>query len=180
MIARARSAYPQIRFQVGSAEELNVEGNRDVISMLFHVMSYHVSDAAIDAALQRIGPRLSSSGVFVFDFWHSGGVTRDPPGFRVRETRVDGRPLFRVTTPTEDRAQHLIAVQYDFRWDSTDGPLVHTETHTMRHFTARELTVFLAAAGMEPIRCEGWMSGSGLSELDWYGCMYARRRPLTT
>lgn len=175
MIARARSSYPDIPFHVGTAQDLTMEGNRDVVSMLFHVMNYQVSDAMVGGALERIAAHLAPTGVFVFDFWNSEAVLRDPPVRRVRETQVEGRSLFRVSNPIEDQGRRLIDVQYQFHWDSPEGALVHEEVHTLRHFSRGEFETLLRAAGMTMLKCQAWMTERRLSPDDWYGFICAGR-----
>jgi SAM-dependent methyltransferase len=175
MIVRARAAHPGIAFHHGKAEDFQCARERDVISMLFHVMSYHCEDAAIMGALENVAHHLSSDGVFVFDFWHTGGVLNDPPARRVREARVSGRSLFRIAQPTENRELLRIDIRYEFRWDDPLGPLVHVEHHALRHFSCEELTVFLANAGLRAVSCKAWMAPRAPSAEDWYAVMCATR-----
>jgi SAM-dependent methyltransferase len=176
MIERARRAHPQIRFHIASAQTFALAGDRDVVSMLFHVMSYQDSDEKVRSAFERVRAHLAPHGVFVFDFWHSDGVAADPPAVRVRETIVDGRSLFRLANPLEHRERRLIEIQYQFRLDAPDGPLAHEEVHVMRHFTEGELEACLRTAGMDIVRSDGWMTGRRLSTSDWYGFVCARVR----
>jgi SAM-dependent methyltransferase len=177
MVARARRAYPHIRFHLGSAQDFALEGDRDVISMLFHVVNYQTSDAMLRTAFARVAAHLAPSGLLLLDFWNSDAVLNDPPVRRVREAGVDGRPLFRISTPREDRDRRRIDVLYEFRWDSPDGSLVHEELHTLRHFTSGELAEFLGQAGLTVMRCDAWMQDRPLAADDWYGVICARRDP---
>lgn len=175
MVERARAAHPDIPFHTGTAQDFRLPGEWDVISMLFHVMSYQVTDAQVEGALARVAEHLEPGGVFVFDYWHSEGVRRDPPAQRVRESEVAGRKLFRVATPTEDPALRRIDIRYEFRWDSPDGECVHQEDHRMRHFSTAELTAFLGRAGLATVSCTAWKRDSQPGPDDWYGLICARR-----
>jgi SAM-dependent methyltransferase len=180
MIGQARAAHPRIPFTVGEAHAFRLAGDRDVISMLFHVLSYHVLDFEVSAALDNIRAHLGQGGILVFDFWHTDGVLLDPPGERIREARADGRPIFRLARPVEDRERRIVDIHYQFRWDSTAGPLVHEERHSMRHFTVAELASFLDRAGLEVLANERWMRpGCALQREDWYGVICARRRRIS-
>jgi SAM-dependent methyltransferase len=173
MAEQARIAHPGIEFHVGHAQDFYVPGDWDVVSMLFHVMSYQTSDDQIHAALRNVARHLGE-GVFVFDFWHTAGVLQDPPGVRIRDVDVNGRRLFRLSHPMEDRARRLVDVEYQFRWDRADGELVHQEHHSMRHFTVDELQAFLSAADLTMIDCTGWMRAGPPTARDWYGIAVAR------
>ena len=176
MIAQARVAHPHISFHVGTAQGFQLQERWDVISMLFHVMSYQTTDAMVEEALQRVNEHLDAEGLFVFDFWHTEGVLHDPPARRVRESEVGGRKLYRVAIPVEDRALRLVDIRYEFRWDSPHGECVHEEQHRMRHFSPDELTRFLAGAGLTPVSCKGWKREAPPGKDDWYGLMCATKR----
>jgi len=174
MIARARLAHPQIPFHVGSVQDFRLRGDRDVISMLFHAMSYLTSDLMLTAALNGIAAHLAQNGVLVFDFWHTEAVFRDPPVPRVRKAQIDGRTLFRISNPIEERDRARVLVRFEFRWDSPEGPLVHQEVHVVRHFDPKELDLFLRRAGLTILTCEAWMRNHPLGPDDWYGLICTR------
>ncbi|HUR21143.1 MAG TPA: class I SAM-dependent methyltransferase [Vicinamibacterales bacterium] len=175
MIALARQRLPRIPFHVGRIQEVSLAGERDVVSMLFHVMSYQTSAAMVRGAIENARTHLAAGGVFLFDFWHTEAVLRNAPTSRTRQAQVGERTLFRISHPAEDRASRRIDVRFEFRWDGPNGPLEHEENHTLRHFTADELAVFLAECGLEVLSAEGWMTSKPLTSEHWYGVMCARR-----
>jgi SAM-dependent methyltransferase len=175
MIAQARAAHPQIPFHIGSAQGFQLPGRWDVVSMLFHVMSYQTTDAQVEQALQKVAAHVMECGVFVFDFWHTAGVLHEPPAYRVRESHIGGRSMYRVSRPTEYRELNRVDVLYEFRWDAPDGPCVHEEHHAMRHFAPHELAAFLDRAGLAVVSCKGWKRERAPSPDDWYGLICARR-----
>jgi SAM-dependent methyltransferase len=176
MIAQARIGHPTIPFRVATAQSFHLQGERDVISMLFHVLSYQTAESAVARALENVAAHLAAPGVLVFDFWHTGGVLRDPPSVRVREARVGNRQLFRIARPTEDGNRRRVDIRFEFRWDAPDGPVAHEEDHSLRHFTEDELAAFLERAGLDVLTCEGWMRDRALRPEDWYGLICARKR----
>lgn len=175
MITRARLLHRGIPFHVGGAQDFRLPGDRDVVSMLFHVMSYQTSDAMVREAMMAVERCLSARGVFAFDFWNSDAVLRDPPGRRLRQIQIDGRSLLRLSTPVMRPDRNGIDVRYEFRWDSPIGTLEHEEVHALRHFTGGELERFLQEAGMRLLTSEGWMRDRALSSDDWYGFICACR-----
>lgn len=175
MVARGRSLYPALTFHVGTAQDFAVAMNQDVISMLFHVLNYQVSDDMISAALDRVATHLGPDGVFLFDFWNSEAVLRDPPVRRLRVTHIDGRPLFRLSEPLGVSGTRRVEVRYQFRWDSSDGVLAHEEWHVLRHFDAAEVAGLLKRAGLSLRTCTAWMSDRPLSSAAWYGFGVATR-----
>jgi SAM-dependent methyltransferase len=174
MLASARQSYPQILFHLGAAESFRLDQQFDVASMLFHVASYLTCDDAVSRAMKNIATHLKPNGLFVFDFWHTGGVRHDPPAARVREAVVNKERLFRITNAEQDEAQHLINIRFEFRRGTPSGHVIHEEHHAMRHFSIEELNTFLIGAGLVPLACEGWMTGKPLQSQDWYGIVFAK------
>jgi SAM-dependent methyltransferase len=177
MIDRAHALYPGIPFHLQRAQTLSLPPGWDVVTALFHVMSYQTSDDDLSSALDRVAAHLAPDGLLVFDFWNSEAVMQSPPGRRIREADIDGRKLIRVAVPVERREMKQVDVHYEFRWDVADGDLAHEETHTLRHFSEQELQGFLRRAGMQILRCTAWMSDRSLSADDWYGVICARLEP---
>lgn len=175
MIAEARLRHPGIPFQIAHAQDFDLPRDRDVVSMLFHVLSYQTTDSAVERALHNAATHLSSQGVLIVDFWHTGGVLRDPPRVRTRQALLGDRTLYRIAHPTENRAAHLIDIRYEFRWDEPEGPLAHEERHSMRHFTVEGLEQLLRDAGLEPLTHEAWMQDRPIGDDDWYGLICARK-----
>jgi SAM-dependent methyltransferase len=176
MVAAARRAHPGIAFQVGEASDFRLLGSRDVVSLLFHTFSYLCEDTAIDAALRNAAAHLAPGGALLFDFWHAPGVQRDPPGKRVRVADIEGRRLYRVSTPAPDPDPRVVCVRFEFRWDAPDGEPAHAEVHRMRPTTREELESFLESAGMRVVLCEAWRARRDLDESDWYGVVCAMLR----
>jgi SAM-dependent methyltransferase len=173
MVAEARRRHPHLPIHHASAQSLRIEQRFDVVSMLFHVISYQLDDEAIIDGLRNIARHLDDAGLLVLDFWHSGGVRHDPPHRRVRTADVDGRRLLRIAVPSEDRSRRIVSVHFEFRWDVEDGELAGSETHRMRHFEVDELQVMLRAAQLRMTRCAGWSSHQPLAATQWYGVMCA-------
>ncbi len=176
MLAAARRSHPAILFHLGAAESFCLNRKFDAASMLFHVASYLTNDDALEKTMANIAAHLVPDGLFAFDFWHTGGVTLDPPAARIREAVVDGQRLFRLTRVEQDIARQLIDIRFEFRRDSVTGPIIHEEHHAMRHFSSTHLHAVLDRAGFEVMGCEGWMTGQPLKMADWYGVIFARLR----
>ncbi|HEX7708115.1 MAG TPA: class I SAM-dependent methyltransferase [Thermoanaerobaculia bacterium] len=175
MIEQAQRRAPGSRFLAGRADEVRLAEQFDVISMLFHVMSYIQEDDEICRTLDNVREHLVPDGVFVFDFWHTGGVQRDPPSMRIREALIGDRRLVRIARPVEDRPRRRIDVNYEFRWDNAGGALAHREVHRLRHFDPDELGHFLGNAGLTVRTCNTWMRDEPLAADAWYGVIAAQR-----
>jgi SAM-dependent methyltransferase len=175
MIEQARLVNSEVEYRVATAQTFCQSGSRDVISMLFHVMSYQVADDDVRRALSNIAGHLSPEGLVLFDFWHSDAFRDDPPARRIREANVAGRPMFRVSVPGDVGPDGSLSVRFEFRQGTSHGPVVHQETHLLQGRTEEAFEAFVREAGLEPLACEGWMTRQPLKPSDWYGLMIARR-----
>jgi SAM-dependent methyltransferase len=175
MIDRARRAFPGLPFIIGDAKSFNFKGAFNASSLLFHVVNYLGDDAHVVSSLNNIARHLDDSGILIFDFWHTPAIVDDPPHETIRSVQVNGRTLYRIARPTEDRAQSRVNVDYEFRFDSKAGKVIHAERHCLRHYHCWELAELLQSAGFALLEAEGWMTHSPLTRTDWYGVIVARK-----
>ena len=175
MLEIARKANPSIDFVTSDATSYRLDKKFDVASMLFHVMSYLSCDMELVSSLKNISRHLKENGIFAFDFWHTTGLRLDSPQSRVRSESIGNRRLFRISIPRETVHPNKVDIRFEFRWDTSDGPLAHQESHVMRHFSANELQHLLSDSGFQVLQCESWMKGRELEDEDWYGLIIAQK-----
>lgn len=181
MIAIAQQAAagaPGASFAVGDATTARLGRRFDVVTLLFHVMSYLTSNADLRAAAETIAAHLSDDSLFLFDFWHGPGVFQDPPTDRVKRGETGELKVERRTTSHWAIPDNRIDVRFEFEvTEKRDGSLRRfEEVHPMRYFFQPELRLVLENAGLEPLAFLDWMSvDRPLSDRSWYGIVVGRK-----
>ena len=57
----------------------------DVVTSLFHVMSYQTTNDALDKSFKTAKYHMKENGVFIFDCWNGPGVITEKPEKRIKE-----------------------------------------------------------------------------------------------
>lgn len=179
MLAEAykRSILGKLEFFHGDVRNIDLGRKFDAVISLFHVMSYQITDDDVMAMARTADKHLNAEGVFVFDFWHGGGVRHDPPSPRVKHVEDDSVEIVRTAQPVMHADQNIIDVNYDIAViDKKSGTerRLH-ETHVMRYFFLEELERLLSRSGLMIKDSFEWMSGKPL-DLAWYGLVVAVKK----
>jgi len=164
------------RFEVGDATNLDLGQQFDLVVALFHVLSYQTGDEAVAAFFRTAARHLKPGGVAVFDFWHGPGVLNDPPATRVRRLASESLQVLRIAEPTVDSSLEVVEVNYTLFSQLTGEEHWHCaqESHRMRYFFLPELSEFMGAAGLFPIKYLPWKRLDGdPSQKDWNAVLVA-------
>ena len=148
-IARARLApFPDARVVRAELASLPFSTEFDVVTMMFSVLGYQVTDEAMTAALTSVHRVLRPGGLFLFDILDAATVLHQGPQGGVTVVRDDPDVLLRATTGRVFRDEEV----YEFTmrlWQLRDDKVVaHTEeSHRLRFFLRQELGMLLRSHG---------------------------------
>jgi SAM-dependent methyltransferase len=172
----ARAKSQRVRFEQGTAQDARLHQRFDVVTSLFHVMSYQVTNAMLLSAFRNVKEHLVPGGKFIFDFWHGSAVLRDPPQSREKTAQDETRRVVRKTRPVLFPNEDRIQIHFDFELASTRGESRKTfqETHELRYFFLPELDLALEMSGLQRLKHLEWMSSDEpLKDMSWYGLVIA-------
>jgi SAM-dependent methyltransferase len=158
--ARAiRSA--NIELSLGDARNIRLGEKFDVVSALFHVMSYQSSNKDVLDMLATMKEHLADGGVAVFDFWYGPAVLTQRPETRFKEVEDDEIKVSRVAIPIMDVMKNIVSVNYvAFIRNKRGGSVTELrETHNMRYFFDAEFSIFSGLTGMTEESTEAWLGG---------------------
>lgn len=142
----------RIAIESGDARNFHSPSRADLVTLLFHVMSYQTSNADVLATLATARAHVSSGGVVLFDYWHLPAVIADPPTVREREVEDDTFAIRRRSQPIPvGDGVVRIDFQIDIRNKRTGETRRIDETHVMRAFTTAEIADFCAQAGLQVV-----------------------------
>lgn len=176
MVAQACPA-PGFSCQQGDIGTVRLGRAFDAVLSLFHVVSYQITNAAVQAVLARAADHLRPGGLFLFDVWYSPAVYAQRPAVRVKRLAAEGLEVTRLAEPLLHPNDNRVDVHYTvFARDTVTGA-VHTltETHPMRHFSLPELDLLAAGSGFKRICAEAFLSGAPPGEDSWGLCLVLRK-----
>ena len=176
MLAMAKeklSAAPElaslVRFQEGDVRTVRLGTTFDVVTALFHVLSYQPGNDDVMGVFETAKSHLNVRGVFLFDCWYGPAVLTQQPVVRVKRLENDLLAIKRIAEPVPHPEKNLVDVQYTvFVTDKQTGAIheLH-ETHTMRYLFTPEIEMMLTQAGFKILACEEWMTKKTLGSDTW-------------
>ena len=167
-----------LRFRQGDARSVRAGSMFDGVLSLFHVLSYQVADADVEAMLATAAAHLRPGGRFVFDFWYGPAVLAQKPENRTKILQAEGVELTRRASPRLDPSARRVDVRYDIEVRDLHSGARQTlsENHAMRYFDVPEVRAALERAGFGFVAAEELPGGAAPSERTWAVCVTAERR----
>ena len=177
MIKIAKSNYQGIDFYSMNSCEMNLDKQFDIVTSLFHVISYLNSNEQLSLTFSNIEKHLNPSGLFVFDCWYGPCVLNEKPELRVKKVENNEVEIIRIANPELLVNKNIVNVNYEFHvFDKVkkDKYTFH-ETHSMRYFFKPEIEKLAVENGFSLLSGEEWVSGDSLSENSWGACFILRK-----
>ena len=176
MVAQAEAA-PGFSCQQGDICTVQLGQTFDAVLSLFHVVSYQITNDAVQAVFARAAEHLEAGGLFVFDVWYSPAVYAQKPEVRVKRIRDEAIEITRVAEPVLHPNENRVDVNYTiFARDLASGAVESmTEKHPMRHFSLPELDLLAASAGFERLCAEAFLTGEPAGQVSWGLCVVLKR-----
>ena len=149
----------------------------DAVLSLFHVISYQVTNDAVQAAFARAAEHLQPSGLFIFDVWYSPAVYTQRPSVRIKRLEGEEVRVTRIAEPVLWPNDNRVDVNYNIFAEeiSTGAVQTLTETHPMRHFSLPELDMLAEQFDFMRIATEEFLTGKEPGEDTWGVCFVLRK-----
>jgi SAM-dependent methyltransferase len=163
MISRAKvnfGANPKLNFSEGDITSFNVKKEYDIVTSLFHVMSYQNSNDAILSSFQTASKHLKKDGLFIFDFWYGPGVLTNPPVIREKKLENDEIKVKRIATPIMHNERNVVDVNYeiDILNKLTGSAETISEKHSMRYLFKPEIEFYLQKSRLKLMGFYQWLT----------------------
>lgn len=159
-IANKNKGKQDIQFSQADITNFALGRKFDVVTALFHVLSYQTTNQAVSNTFAMVQKHLNKGGLFIFDFWYGPAVLTDLPTVRVKRLQNDSIKVTRIAEPQLNAKQNTVAVHYDIFLEvqQTTHISQQQETHNMRYFFDTELTLFCEQAEMTILNKYAWLT----------------------
>jgi len=156
-------------FIEGDIRFLKLDKKFHVVTALFHVLSYQITNKDVESLIRTAYNHLNKNGLFIFDFWYGPAVIIQKPEVRIKELENDNVKFIRVAKPMIDFSRNVVEVCYKiFVVDKKNKTfLEHEEIHPMRFFFDPELELFIENIGFKLESKFSWLKFEKPSENDW-------------
>lgn len=159
----------RLSFGLGDVRTVRTGKIYDAVISLFHVISYQITNADLEAAFETASVHLQPGGVFLFDFWYGPAVLAQQPEVRVKRLENDDIKVTRIAEPVMHVNENVVDVNYQVWIEINDSGAVEQvhETHKMRYLFLPELTRLLDSSQFEMIEAREWLTNSLPGENSW-------------
>ena len=166
----------RLAFSAGDVRSFRAARRFDVVTSLFHVVSYQVSNEDLAQTLATAAGHLAPGGIFVFDFWYGPAVLSDPPVVRVKRLEDAATRVLRIAEPAMHYNENVAEVAYQVLvTDRATGQAEEIrELHRLRYLFLPEIHSGLRQAGLTIEKSAEWISSAPLSSATWCGVVVAR------
>lgn len=163
MIDQARNTFADVvnlEFFESDITTFEKKEKYDIVTSLFHVISYQNSNENIVKSFTTAYNHLKDDGLFIFDFWYGPGVLTDRPESRLKVLENDVIHVSRKATPQIHINKNIVDVKYDINIvnKTDDSKQQISELHSMRYFFIQELSFYLKHVGFEMLDFFEWMT----------------------
>lgn len=171
--AEKRSAqYDNLSFSQADIQDFHGNEKYDVVTALFHVMSYQTTDAAVECVMQNVRDSLDEKGIFIFDVWYGPAVLMEKPEIRIKRLENEQVRVTRIAEPVLKENENIVEVNYDIFVEDRRNKDVKEfkEKHVMRYFFKNEINGYMEQAGLQCIDCFAFMGSESLGRKTWGAC----------
>lgn len=158
-----------LRFSQNDVQNLDLNQKFDVVTSLFHVMSYQNTNDELIKAFKVAKNHLVDGGIFIFDFWYGPAVLTDLPIMRVKRLENENIKVTRLAEPIVHAQQNIVDVNYSILIQEKNSQEVieKKELHKMRYLFDTELELICKQVGLEIQDKFKWMSDEKPSFSSW-------------
>ncbi len=168
----------KLKFYVKDGKSFSLDLKFDVVTSLFHVLSYQNTNEDIEKFFLNVINHLNDNGIFIFDFWYGPAVMTDKPSIRVKRYENNNILLTRIAEPIIIANKNLVEVNYEIliKNKHDDNLIKLKEKHVMRYFFMPELELMLSNSGMNIIDSFSWMTLKEPDLNSWYVVIIAKKK----
>lgn len=150
----------QLSFNHANIQDLKLNKKFDVVTSLFHVMSYQNSNEDLTQAFKIAKKHLVDDGILIFDFWYGSAVLTDLPTTRIKRLENDQIQVTRLAEPVLYVQKNIVDVHYHIfiKNKETRDFVEKRELHSMRYLFDTELELICNKTGFEILNKYEWMS----------------------
>ena len=159
-----------LNFETGDIRTYSINKSFDVVSSLFHVISYQTKNNDIIKSFNTVSKHLKSGGIFIFDCWYGPGVLSDKPYIRNKKFESNELIIHRRATPQIYPTKNRVDVNFDITITNKKTNKIEniTEIHQMRYLFEPEIEQFLKMNDLKLVISEEWLTGKEPDFNSWY------------
>lgn len=167
----------KLSFVKSKIEKFNLKKKFDVVSALFHILSYQTTHAQINKFFFNSHSHLKKNGIIIFDFWYKPGVVKLQSPLRVREVDNDVYKIIRLSVSKWKKSINQIFDKHNLFIINKKNSKIYkfSETHKMRYFTISFVNKILKKNNFKYLDCLDLQTGTKVSNKSWGALIIAKK-----
>ena len=167
-----RKCIPNFHPQIGDITSFEIDKKVDVVTALFHVISYLTSNEDLLNCFRITNRHLNEGGYLIFDVWYGPAVYTQQPTTRIKRLENDEIEFVRLAEPVWQYNRNVVDVNYEIIATNKKDKITErfSETHPMRYFTIPELELLAKQTGFEIVKVEEFLTGKAPDTSTWGVC----------
>ena len=155
--------------RVGDMRMLEASGSFDACICMFSSVGYITSLGEVERVFESVRRLLSTSGIFVVDFWNGLAVLKTKPSPTKRNVRLGKLKALRHSSPSLSVFEDTVSVKMrTVVFEKAKALDKFIEIHRVRYFFPSQMRFLLELAGFEVESIHPFMHlGKKPSETDW-------------
>lgn len=160
----------KVSFSLGDIRNLSLPKTFDIVTSLFHVMSYQTSNEDLEASFNSVYNHLNANGYFIFDCWYGPGVMSDLPAVRIKRMGDEEFEIIRIAEPELNFNDSIVNVNYQILINELKNNRLTTlyEQHPMRFLYKNEIEFLALKFNFKFIGFYTWLTFREPAGNDWY------------
>ncbi len=180
MLSIAKKKYrknKRLSFIKSNIQSLNLKKKFDIISALFHILSYHRSEKEIDKFFSKSYLHLNKNGILIFDFWYENGVFNLQSPLKMREVDNAMYKILRITISKWYKKINQIFDIHNLTILNKKNRKIYNfkETHKMRYFNLKLIKKKLIQNKFELIESFDLQTGKPITNKSWGALVVAKK-----
>jgi SAM-dependent methyltransferase len=176
-IAEANNHFKDIKFLAKDSRNFNLNKKYDVVTSLFHVISYQTQNSDLDKTFLNVNKHLEKGGLFIFDVWYGPAVLGQKPEKRIKHIENDKFWVERKAAPLHLEQENIVIVNYDISIKDKNTTKTYSikEKHPMRYFFVPEMAYVLEKNGFQLLKTEESFTKKPATEKTWSACFICKK-----
>ena len=180
MIKEAKNKYKRnkrLSFIKSDLKTLNTKKKFDIVSSLFHILSYQITNKDIEKFFKNSYKILNLNGIIVFDFWFKPGVLNLKQPNKFRKVVTKKNIIVRLTTSNWYRNYDRINDMHELLVFNKKKKLQEnfTETHKMRYFDLNFIKKRLKKNKFQFLSCVDIATNKAPTKNSWGALVLAKK-----
>tara|TARA_Y100000590_G_scaffold423033_1_gene528374 strand:- start:177 stop:935 length:759 start_codon:yes stop_codon:yes gene_type:complete len=167
----------KLKFLKSDINKLKIKKKFDIVSALFHILSYRIKEGDIKKFFLNSNKHLKKDGVLIFDFWYKPAVLYLKPEKKVKFSSDNKNEVYRVTHPQWYKSKDIIDITYElliFNKKSKKARMVK-EIHKMKYFDMKIIKKYLKKYGFKLLKSLEIISNKKISRRTWGALVVAKK-----